>query len=178
VLVAGQAVLVVVDMQVKLLPAIHERERVVRECRRLVEAAKLLAVPILWAEQNPRGLGATDPALAAVLPGSPLAKTTFSCLGDAEFRRRLSDLGRQQAILCGIEAHVCVAQTALDLLAQGYVVHVAADAVSSRTPENRQAGLDRVRSAGGVITSVEMCLFEMLGSAESPSFRDVLALVK
>jgi len=171
-------VLVVVDMQVKLLPAIHERERVVRECRRLVEGAKSLGVPILWAEQNPRGLGPTEPALAAAIPGRPLAKTTFSCLGDAEFRRRLSELSRRQAILCGIEAHVCVSQTALDLLEQGYAVHVAADAVSSRTPENRQIGLDRVRSGGGVITSVEMCLFEMLGGAEGPAFREVLALVK
>ncbi len=177
-LAAAQAVLVVVDMQVKLLPAIHEQDRVLRECRRLVEGAKLLDVPVLWTEQNPRGLGPTDPSLAAALPREALAKMTFSCLGDAGFRRRLADLSRRQVILCGIEAHVCVAQTALDLLKQGHAVHVAADATSSRTAGNRQIGLDRVRSAGGVITSVEMALFEMLGGAENAAFRQVLALVR
>jgi nicotinamidase-related amidase len=173
-----QAMLVVVDMQVKLLPAIWEQDRVVRECCRMVEAAKALDVPVLWAEQNPAGLGPTHPSLASLLKGPPIAKTTFSCYADSAFREAMERLGRRQVILCGIEAHVCVAQTALDLLQHGMEVHVAADAVSSRTPENRRIALDRLRAAGAVVSSVEMAIFELLRRADHTRFKQVLGLVK
>ena len=171
--------LLVVDVQGKLASLMHDREALYAQLQKLVMGAKALGIPILWAEQNPERMGATIPELAERLrPLSPIAKMSFSCWGEPRFRDALGMTGRKQALLCGIEAHVCVCQTACDLVAAGYEVHVVADAVSSRTLQNRSVGLDRAREAGGHITSVEGCLFELLRTADHPSFRDILRLVR
>jgi len=178
-LTRSKAGLVVVDVQERLLPAIFERQRVVQNTVRLIQGATILQVPIFATEQYRKGLGATVPEVAAAIPGfAPLEKVAFSACGAAGFVPALKGKRVSAAIVCGIEAHVCVSQTCLDLLDEGFRVFVAADAVSSRTPENYRFGLDRMRAAGAVIVSTEMVLFELLEQAGSAEFRQILSLVK
>ena len=174
-----QAGLVVVDIQDRLLPAIFEKERVVQNALRLIQGADILHVPVFATEQYRKGLGPTVPEVAAAIPGfAPLEKLAFSACGAAGFIPALSQKKVSAAILCGIEAHVCVSQTCLDLLDGGFRVFVAADAVSSRTSENYHIGLDRMRAAGAVIVSTEMVLFELLEQAGTAEFKQILNLVK
>ena len=178
-LTRSKAGLVVVDVQERLLPAIFEPPRVVQNVVRLIRGAAILQVPILATEQYRKGLGRTVPEVAAAVPGfAPLEKVEFSACGAAGFLPALQDKQVSQAILCGIEAHVCVSQTCLDLLERGFGVFVAADAVSSRTAENCRLGLERMRAAGAVIVSTEMVLFELLERAGTDEFKQILALVK
>lgn len=175
----ARAALVVVDVQERLLPAIFEKERVVQNAVRLVKGAAILGVPVLATEQYRKGLGPTVAEVAAAIPGfAPIEKLAFSARGAAGFTSALRATNASDAILCGIEAHVCVCQTCLDLLADGFRVVVVADAVSSRTPENYRFGLDRMRAAGAVIVSTEMLLFELLEQAGTDEFKQILALVK
>jgi nicotinamidase-related amidase len=174
-----RAGLVVVDIQDRLLPAIFEKERVLQNTLRLVQGVGILQVPIFATEQYRKGLGATVPEVATAISAfAPLEKLAFSACGAAAFLPALKQKKVSQAILCGIEAHVCVSQTCLDLLDEGFNVFVVADAVSSRTPENYQIGLDRMRAAGAVIVSTEMVLFELLEQAGTAEFKQILALVK
>jgi nicotinamidase-related amidase len=175
----SDSVLVVVDVQEKLARVMHEREALVDEICRLIRGARILELPIIWLEQNPRGLGPTVEPVAAALAGlTPLAKNTFSCCSDSGFCIAMEETGRSQVIVCGIETHICVCQTTTDLLSSDREVHVISDAVSSRTPENKELALDRVRSLGAVVSGVEMALYELLGSAEHDRFRDILSLIK
>jgi len=174
-----QAVLLVVDIQEKLLPAMQEPARVLQNAVRLVQGAQILRVPVWVTEQYRKGLGPTVPELAAAIPGfAPLEKMVFSALGAEGLRQRFQDLNIQQAIICGIEAHVCVTQTCLDLLEIGLQPFVVADAVSSRSSEDCRMGLDRMRHVGAVIVSTEMVLFELLERAGTPEFKQILPLVK
>jgi len=175
----ARASLVVVDLQEQILPAIFEKERVLQNILRLVHGARILQVPVLATEQYRKGLGPTVPEVAAAIPAfAPLQKLVFSACGAPGFIPALRRKKVPDVILCGIEAHVCVTQTCLDLLDKGFRVFVAADAVASRTPENYRAGLDRMSAAGAAIVSTEMVLFELLGQAGTAAFRQILALVK
>jgi nicotinamidase-related amidase len=174
-----QAGLVVVDIQERLLPAIFESQRVVQNTVRLVQGAAVLKVPIFVTEQYRNGLGPTVLEVTAAIPGfAPLQKLAFSACGAEGFIPALEQRKVTDAILCGIEAHVCVSQTCLDLVDKGFRVFVAADAVSSRTPENYHVGLDRMGAAGAVIVSTEMVLFELLERAGTDEFKQILKLVK
>ena len=174
-----RAGLVVVDIQQRLLPAIFERERVVQNAVRLVQGATILRVPIVVTEQYRKGLGPTAPEVAAVIPGfAPLEKLAFSACGADGFISALESKQISDAILCGIEAHVCVTQTCLGLVEKGFRVFVVADAISSRTAENYRLGVERMRGAGAVIVSTEMVLFELLGQAGTAAFKQILGLVK
>ena len=169
----AQAALVVVDIQERLLPAMFEKERVVRNAVRLIKGAAVLGVPVLATEQYRKGLGATVAEVASAIPGfAPLEKVAFSACGAGDFAAALKTTGASDAILCGIEAHVCVTQTCLDLLDQGKRVFIA------RTPENYRLGLERMAAAGAVIASTEMVLFELLGEAGTAQFKQILELVK
>ena len=170
--------LVVVDVQAKLMAFIHENDQLVDSLRRIIMGAKAFGLPIIWAEQNPEGLAPTVDEVAELLPGEPIVKMTMSCCGEEAFVDALGSLGRKQILLTGIESHVCVYQTGRDLLAAGYEVYVVADAVSSRTPANRQIGLDALTRAGAHTTSVEMALFELMATAEHPAFKQILKIVK
>ena len=171
--------LIVVDVQGKLATLMHQKEELYRNLQILIRGARALELPILWLEQYPKGLGPTVPEVAELLVDrEPVAKTCFSGCGQAEFCEQLRASGCRQLLLAGIETHICVYQTARDLLAQGYHVEVVADAVSSRTPENRQIGLDKMALHGAEITSVEMVLFELLRQAGTPAFREIAPLVK
>ena len=171
----SRTALVVVDVQEAFRPAVHDFERVARNAGVLVQGARALGIPVVATEQYPRGLGATVPEVAEHLDGAePVEKTVFSAAAAEGF-----DLdGRDQALLCGIESHVCVSQTAHDLLDRGVEVHVARDAVSSRSEENSELGLHKMEGSGAVLTSVETALFELLGEAGSEEFKTVQRLIK
>lgn len=173
---AERAALVIVDLQEAFRKAIPGFDRIAAAGATLARGADVLDVPIVVTEQYPEGLGATVPEVAAALPAAaePLSKTVFSAAAADGF-----DLGgREQAIVCGIEAHVCVNQTVLDLIDEDVEVHVAADAVGSRTEANRGLGLAKMERSGAVLTSVEMALFELLGGSDAEAFKKVQALVK
>lgn len=167
--------LVVVDVQEGFRPAIDRFDEVVTRTTQLVRGARELAVPVVVTEQYPKGLGATVPEVGEHLLGiEPLQKTVFSAARAEGFDL----LGRGQALVVGIEAHVCVSQTVHDLLADGVDVHVAADAVSSRAPEDRERALRRFEDAGATVTTTEAALFELLERAGSPEFKLIQGLIK
>jgi nicotinamidase-related amidase len=172
--------LLLIDMQEKFRHVIDAMPGVVAQCSRLVRFCAPLGIPVVATEQYPAGLGHTLPELKGILPEgvAPLEKTAFSCGGDEGFRRRVAELRREQWILCGIETHVCVYQTALDLLRDGRQVALAADAVSSRRPRDRELGLSRMRDLGVQVMSTEMILFEILKQAGTDDFRAVAAILK
>jgi nicotinamidase-related amidase len=176
-------VLLVVDMQERLVPVVRNPERLLWNVGRLLEGAKILGVPAIATEQYPRGLGATVPViaerLAAVGDGQPLpAKLTFSAYGCPEVRQQLATLGRPNVLVCGIETHVCVLQTALDLGHAGYRVFLAEDAVESRSEGDRRVALRRLESSGVTLTTVESTLFEWCVEAGTPAFKQISQLVK
>jgi nicotinamidase-related amidase len=171
----SRAALVVVDVQEAFRPVIDGFDDVVAGTAALVQGARALDVPVLVTEQYPRGLGDTVPELVAHLGDAErLPKTVFAASQADGFALD----GRDQVLLCGVETHVCVSQTALDLLAGGVAVHVVTDAVSSRTAANRETGLRRMEDAGATLSSVEMALFELVGAAGSDAFKTIQALVK
>src|ERR1700690_2328958 len=178
---AEQCALIVVDMQEKLLPPMWEKERLVRNVQLLIRLAGILKIPALVTTQYAKGLGNTVPEIGSMLPDAPpLDKMTFSCFGSDVFCSLLKRLPGQRttALLCGMETHICVMQTALGALREGYLVHVAADAVSSRTELNWRIGLDRMRAAGAILSSTEMMIYELLRSSGAPAFRELLPYLK
>jgi nicotinamidase-related amidase len=172
--------LVVVDLQEKLLPAIANRERVLRNSVLLLRLAEVLALPVVLTTQYSRGLGPTVPEVLAAAPGvAPLDKVSFGCFGSPEFLDRLKDLGsRDQLVVAGIESHICVAQTVLGALERDYTVHVATDAVGSRSEENRAVGMGRMERAGALLSSTEMAIYELLGRSDAAAFKRMLPLLK
>lgn len=175
----GQAALVVIDIQDKLAPTIHGIDGVVRHAGLLMDCASALGMPILITEQYPAGLGPTIPAiLDKARSAERIEKTTFSCCRAPAFMQALETLGRPQIILAGIETHVCVFQTAADLIEHSYRVQAVSDAVSSRTESNRTIGLERMRHAGAEVTSFESVIFELLETSNRPEFKQILKLMK
>jgi len=171
--------LVVVDVQGKLAQLMHERQPLFNNIQILIKSAKILSIPILWAQQCPEALGPTVPEIAELLADNePINKSAFSCCGEEAFNTKLNELRRNQVLLCGIETHVCIYQTAVDMLRKGFDVNVIADAVSSRTAGNKQIAINRLAAEGAKIASVEMALFELLKTAEHPQFRQVAKLIK
>ncbi|PID58049.1 hydrolase [candidate division KSB3 bacterium] len=172
-------VLVLIDIQERLFQAMHGKEALLINLQKLVRGIRVLNSPLLWTEQNPRGLGQTLPELCELLSGvEAIEKRCFSCCGQHQFVKQLKQVQCGQVLLAGIEAHVCVFQTAADLCSLGYEVQVVKDCVSSRTAENMQAGLERMKDSGVVVTSVEMALFEMVKVAEGDEFKEILKIVK
>jgi hypothetical protein len=156
-----------------------DRDRLFENLVRLIRGTNLLEVPVIWTEQVPEKLGATTAVVRNELAAqTPIAKSAFSCMGEPAFVDRLEALGRRTVILCGIETHVCVYQTALDLLECGYRVEVVTDAVSSRSESNRKLGLKRMKQAGAGMLGVEMLLFELQRVAQGERFRKLIQIVK
>jgi nicotinamidase-related amidase len=173
------SLLVVVDVQGKLAQLMHDKDTLFKNIGILVKAAKMLDIPILWCQQCPDSLGPTVPEIAQLLNYcEPINKSSFSCCGEENFNVKLNESSRQQIVLCGIETHVCIYQTAFDLLRKGFYVEVIADAVSSRSPGNKQIALSRM-SAGGInINCTETVLFELLKTAEHPQFKNIAKMIK
>ncbi|MBX3421707.1 MAG: hydrolase [Pirellulaceae bacterium] len=173
------ALLLVVDVQGKLARMMDQSESVIRQLQILIDGCRLLELPVVWAEQLPDKLGATLPEIADRLQGlQPHIKYSFGCCGDEALYREIQATGRRQVILCGIEAHVCVWQTAFTLRQDGYQVHLICDAVSSRSAVNREIGVQRMAASGVHLSCVELALFELMVDARHPKFRDVTKLLK
>lgn len=172
--------LAVIDIQEKLLPRIHEKDRVVKNSQLLIRLANIVGLPVIVSTQYAQGLGPTVPAILSLLPETrPVDKLEFGCFGNGDFCSAISLLaGRNTLLLCGIETHICVLQTALGALNQGLHVHVAADAVGSRAELNWELGLERMRDAGCVISSAETMIYELLVRSGSPAFKEMLQYLK
>jgi len=178
---AERCALVVIDIQQKLLPPIFQKEELVRNAQLLIRAAGILKIPAFVSTQYAKGLGGTVPEVASLLAGTEaIDKTPFSCFGSDLFCSLLKRLPGQRntLLLCGMESHICVAQTALAALREGYLVHVASDAVSSRTKWNWKIGLERMRAAGAVISSTEMMIYELMRASSSAAFKEMLPYLK
>lgn len=172
-------VLLMIDVQGKLARTVFESGRVLTNLEKLTRGARLFGLPVIVTEQNPKGLGPTIPELQKLLGDfAPIEKTAFNACADSSFVGKIRETGRNQILVCGIEAHVCVYQTVAGLLDLGYEVQVVADAVSSRTPENRRTALDRMRDMGTAISTTEMALFELMQAAEGEAFSEFIRIVK
>jgi nicotinamidase-related amidase len=178
---SNRCALVVVDIQEKLLPPIFNKETLVKNSQLLVRLAKILSIPVMVTTQYTKGLGAVVPEIASLLADvPPIDKLEFSCFGSDQFHSGLKSLpgNRNTVLLCGMEAHICVMQTALGALNEGYLVHVASDAVGSRAEWNWKIGLDRMKAAGAVISSTEMMMYELLRCSGTPQFKELLPYLK
>ncbi len=175
----NDAALLIIDIQERLAVVMDKKEQVVRNTLHLVALAKMLNVPVVVTEQYPKGLGRTLPEIAAALPSYlPIEKTSFNCCGEVAFNDQIERLGKKKIIVAGMETHICVLQTSLGLLQEGYAVHLVADAVCSRTKANWRSGLELVRDAGAVITNTETVLFQLLGIAGTPEFKAISNRIK
>ncbi|MEJ2314709.1 MAG: hydrolase [Nitrospirota bacterium] len=172
-------VLLVVDIQERLAFVMEHRAQVTARAALLIEAAKLMGIPVVTTEQYPRGLGPTVAEIREALPpGAPVEKLSFSCCGEPSFLEALEATGRRKVVLAGMETHICVFQTTLDLLSAGYGVHIPRDAVCSRRKLDWKTGLDLAREAGAVVTSAETVLFQLLGRAGTEEFKKISKMVK
>jgi len=175
----AETLLLLVDVQGKLAQSVFQPETLVANISKLLRASTILELPIVVTEQYPKGLGHTLEALMELLPGNiPVEKKTFSCCGTPEFMKQLRSFNRNNILVVGIETHVCVYQTSVDLLEFGYGVHLVTDAVSSRTEANKQLGIRCIERAGAFLTSTEMALFELLRVAEGERFKAISKIVK
>ncbi len=174
-----EVVLVIVDIQERLAAVMSERKKVVDNCLHLIELAKLLGIPVLLNEQYPKGLGPTVSEIKdALQPYEPLEKLTFSCCKGQAFPDRLAAAGRKKILLVGMETHVCVLQTCIGLLKEGYAVHAVSDAICSRTKDNFQTAIEFMRDAGAVITCTETVLFQLLERAGTEEFKIISKRIK
>ncbi|MEI6127212.1 MAG: hydrolase [Pseudomonadota bacterium] len=173
-------VFVCIDIQGNLAQAMHAKEKLFEAVKKLIAGVVVLDIPLILTEQNPARLGPTLSEIQTLMPSAtrPVSKMSFSCCGSEEFVQAIGASKRTDVLLCGIEAHICVYQTACDLLARGYRVHCVADSVSSRTQDNKAIGLEKIKNAGGVITSTETALFELLKTAEAPAFKAIAKIIR
>ncbi|NLY70350.1 MAG: hydrolase [Clostridiales bacterium] len=174
-----EAVLVLIDFQERIMPAMHNKEELEKTVERLVKGCKILDIPVVVTQQYTRGLGPTIPSLHEALGDyNPIEKTSFSAMGEPEFEKELKRLGRKTIILTGIETHVCVQQTALDLIDKGYEVFLVEDCVSSRSINDKKYAIKRMTQVGAICTTYEAVLFEILKDAKAENFKQISALVK
>src|SRR5690625_4492826 len=171
--------LVIIDVQGKLSKIMHQSKEVLKNIEILIQGAKLLEIPVLWLEQYPKGLGPTTTEVKQHLSDQePVAKMTFSACQTDEFQQQLKQINKKNLLITGIETHICVYQTVKDLLTAGHYVEVVTDCVSSRTLADKQVGIDKMKSLGASVTSVEMALFELMQTAEHPNFKEISRLIK
>jgi nicotinamidase-related amidase len=171
--------LVLIDIQGRLATLMHDRENLYKSLEVMVKGANILEIPVIWMEQVPESLGPTIEEVASHLgERTPIAKNTFSCCENEKFMDALHRIDRNQILLTGIETHICVYQTAADLISREYQVQVIRECVSSRTSRNKQTGLDAIRDLGGRVTSCEMILFELMKSTDAEGFKEIVKLIK
>jgi nicotinamidase-related amidase len=171
--------LLIIDIQGNMAQGMADRDSLFENVVKLIRGIRVFDIPIVMTEHLPAKLGATIPEVAGLLPGvSALPKETFSCCADERFSRILTAHNRRQILVAGIEAHICVYQTAAELIRAGYEVHLVADTVSSRTPENREIGIGRLRDEGAKLASTEMVLFELLRQAGAPGAKEIFKIVR
>jgi len=171
--------LVVIDIQESLARVMHGKDALFKNLQKIIKGSNILHIPMIVTEQVPEKLGTTIPEISPLLGAvSPIPKSSFSCCGEDRFMRELNDVQRGQILVAGIESHVCVYQTTVDLIRMGYEVHLVTDCISSRTAENRALGIERMKDEGAQPTSTEMILFELLKIAGGERFREISRLVK
>jgi len=174
-----RSVLVIIDVQTKLLSVMYNYPLLLENLKKLIRGAQVMEVPIIYTEQYPKGLGETHPEIAGLLTEiKPVIKMSFSCCSEDNFIDELHRINRDQVIICGIESHICVYQTCRDLIDKKYEVHLVTDCISSRKPENTQLTVNKLQSYGVFPTSVEMALFEMLKDASNDAFRKIAKIIK
>ena len=173
------SVLIVVDMQERLISKISDKHTVISNAVTLIKSARILNIPIIITEQYPKGLGPTIPEIKdLIVPWQPIDKICFSCFGSNDFSKQMKGLGKNNLILCGIESHVCITQTTLDGLKLNYSVFFVKDAISSRTKNNRETGFERMAQAGAIPVSTEMVAFELLREAGTDKFKQIVSMIK
>ena len=171
--------LLVIDVQEKLLPRMQQKETLTRNLQTIIQGARVFSLPVIYTEQAPNKIGTTIPELAPLLKGCDrFEKLSFSCYGLPDFVMKVTALKKKNVIVAGVETHVCVYQTVLDLIKMGFNVHVVVDAVSSRTPLNKEIGLNLMSRAGANLTSTETVLCELLKRAEGKEFKEIFDLIK
>lgn len=174
-----KTVMLLVDVQGQLAQLMYEKEKLFKSLETLIQGVQILEIPIIWMEQIPKNLGPTTESIAQLINNkTPIEKFSFSCCGESKFMEEFKALDRSQVLLTGIESHICVFQTGIDLLRQGCEVQVVADCVSSRTKENKEIGIQRIVQAGAQVTSVEMAFFELMRAAEGEKFKQIIKLIK
>jgi nicotinamidase-related amidase len=171
------SLLVVVDVQEKLVPHIANGSNVQANVARMVRAARIAGVPIVSTEQYPKGLGPTTKEIASQLESASFEKLAFSCMGSEEFRNHLVVQERRQLVVCGLETHVCIQQTVFDLMAEGFHVFLVLDAIGARKATDHEVAIRRMEAHGVVSCTVESCLFEWCKEAGTPLFREIRKLV-
>lgn len=175
----GKTALVVVDLQEKFVPAIFEIDRVVENTKKLVRAFQAMKIPVIFTQQYTKGLGQTVEEIAQLFgDDKPIEKTEFSCMENEGFLKRVKELGAKDLVLCGIEAHVCILQTALDAIRQGFRVHIVQDATSSRKKSDWRTAMQRASQSGAFIASTEMIIFQLLKRAGTDEFKEVQGIIK
>ncbi len=178
-LLLDNTALLLIDVQGNLAHAMHSKQKLFENLQKIIKGAQVLEIPILWVEQNPKGLGPTIPEITDLIPDiTPISKMSFSCCRNDKFMMALKNSKRKQILVTGIETHICVYQAAVDLLDMGYEVQAVSDAVSSRTEDNKKIGLQKMKDAGAGVTSVETALFELLKVAEDARFKEIIKIVK
>jgi len=178
-LTRNDTLFVVIDFQEKLMPAMSDREKLEEKTIRLCKGMNVLSVPVIVTQQYTKGIGPTIDSIAeAIGEFDPVDKTTFSCMRNNEFKQQLKAADKKNVVVCGIESHICVQQTVIQLLEEGYNVYVAADCVSSRSPEDKMWSIARMGEAGAVITTYEAILYEILEGSKEEGFKAISAIVK
>lgn len=173
------AVLLIVDIQERLAAIMKEKDKVVKNCLHLIELAKMQEIPVVVTEQYPKGLGRTVPDLQSAIPAyQPIEKTAFNCCGEPAFVTEIKKLGKKQIIVTGMETHICVLQTTIGLLQEGFTAHAVQDAMCSRTKENWKTGMAFMRDAGAVVTCTETVLFQLLQVAGTEEFKKISQRIK
>ena len=171
--------LIIVDIQGKLANIVNDSERLINNCKKLILGAQVLNLPIVWLEQNPEKLGATEEQLSRLLSAhKPITKYTFNSCNEPEFVQAVKDAKVTNWLVCGIEAHICIYQTVRGLIDRDYQVHLVTDCISSRAPENKALALTKIAEIGGQTTGLEMCLYELVEDCRSEAFRPILHLIK
>ncbi|MHC0442615.1 hydrolase [Flavobacterium sp. 3-210] len=171
--------LILIDVQGKLARIVDKSEALILNLEKLIRGCQLLSIPIIWAEQNPKGLGTTIPELEKLLQHQkPIEKYTFNALDTEIFRQSIIDSGKKQWLICGIEAHICVYQTAMGLLSNDFEVQIVTDCVSSRSKQSSKIALKKLHNKGADLTNAEMCLYELVKDSRQNIFKEILTLIK
>lgn len=171
--------LIIIDVQGKLARIVNESEKLVSNLEKLIRGCQILSIPIIYAEQNPKGLGTTIPEIEKLLSHQkPVEKYTFNALENETFKKAILESNRKQWLICGIEAHICVYQTILGLLSHNFEIEVVADCVSSRSKDSVELALTKLQTKGVGLTNVEMCLYELVKDSRREIFKEILTLIK
>lgn len=171
--------LIIIDVQGKLARIVNESEKLVSNLEKLIRGCQILSIPIIYTEQNPKGLGSTIPEIGKLLsPQNPVEKYTFNALENEAFKKAILESNRKQWLICGTEAHICVYQTVLGLLSYNFEIEVVADCVSSRSKDSVELALEKLQNKGAGLTNVEMCLYELVKDSRREIFKEILTLIK